>query len=383
VTPGRILVAPASFKGTLSATEAAEAMGRGIRRALPRASVSLQPVSDGGEGFIDALLPAIGGTVILSDVGGPLPSQTVRARWGLSGKADTAVIEMAAAAGLTLVPPERRDPCVTTTYGVGELIRCALDRGVSAILIGIGGSATNDGGAGMAAALGAEFLDRSGKKLHQGGESLAGLARIDVSGLDVRLSRTQVTVACDVTNPLTGPEGASYVFGPQKGADRAAVARLDAALRRYAEVLRSDLSLDVETLPRGGAAGGLGAGLVAFCRATLASGIDLVLDATGFDAALASSDLVLTGEGRIDAQTRSGKALSGILRRARAARVPVAAVAGSIEGPSGAYIGEEGFVAIAALEDGTGPAGAAMKDAAHALEEKTLHCMLTLIAGTP
>jgi glycerate kinase len=231
----------------------------------------------------------------------------------------------------------------------------------------------------MASALGVEFLDSSGATLPQGGGSLADLARIDTKGLDPRLAHTKVTVACDVTNTLTGPEGASFIFGPQKGADTAAVARLDRALGHYAEVLRADLGLDVENIPGSGAAGGLGAGLIAFCNARLASGIDVVLNATGFDSALASCDLVLTGEGRIDVQTRSGKALSGILRRARAAHVPVAAVAGSIDGEEGEYVGEEGFIALAALEDGSTTAGDAMKNAARILEERTRALVLTLI----
>ncbi|HTY59294.1 MAG TPA: glycerate kinase, partial [Bacteroidota bacterium] len=367
----RILVAPDSFKGSLSAAEAAMAMGRGVRRAIPGASVRLFPVSDGGEGFIDALLPVMGGTPLWSDVRGPLPSQRVRARWALVAKGTTAVIEMAAASGLLLVPSEERDPCVTTTFGVGELVRAALDRGVASILIGIGGSATNDGGAGMASALGVRFLDSSGAPLPLGGASLARLARIDAGGLDGRLKHTAVTVACDVANPLAGPEGASRVYGPQKGAGPDAVEMLDAALERYAGVLRDDLGQDVGDVPGSGAAGGLGAGLIAFCGARLTPGIDVVLDATGFAGALSSSDLVLTGEGRLDAQTRSGKALAGVLRRAREARVPVAAVAGVVEGAPGEYVGENGFVALESLVDGQSGPETAMRNAARLLEEKT------------
>ena len=377
---GRILVAPDSFKGTLSAAEASVAMGRGVRRALPRASVRLHPVSDGGEGFIDALIPFMGGAPHRTEVRGPLPGQRVRARWALVGKGTTAVIEMASAAGLALVPHGKRDPRVTPTFGVGELILRALKRNVGSILVGIGGSATNDGGAGMASALGVKFLNPSGAPLPPGGGALSDLARIDVGGLDPRLAHTAVTVACDVTNPLTGPHGASRIFGPQKGGDPSAVAALDMALRRYAKVLRTDLGLDVESIPGSGAAGGLGAGLIAFCNARLASGIDVVLDVTGFDDALASSDLVLTGEGRIDAQTRSGKALSGILRRARARHVPVAAVAGSVECAVEDYIGPDGFIALAALDDGSVLPGAAMKNAARLLEERTYALVLTLIA---
>jgi glycerate 2-kinase len=377
----RILVAPDSFKGSLSAADAAMAMGRGVRRALPRASVRIFPVSDGGEGFLDALVPAMGGTAIWSDVCGPLPSQRVRARWALVAKGTTAVIEMAAASGLLLVPPDERDPRVTTSFGVGELIRTALDRGVTSILVGIGGSATNDGGAGMASALGVKFLDSAGILLPGGGAALGRLARIDIDGLDARLGKTPVTVACDVTNPLTGPEGASSVFGPQKGASPEAVRILDAALRQYAEVLRETLGIDVAEVPGSGAAGGLGAGLIAFCGARLASGIDVVLDATGFNGALASSDLVQTGEGRLDSQTRSGKALAGLLRRAREAHVPVAAIAGTVEGGPGEYVGENGFIACESLVDGHANPDAAMEHAAKFLEEKTRSLLLTLAAG--
>jgi glycerate kinase len=342
--------------------------------------VRLHPVSDGGEGFIDALIPFMGGTPVRTEVRGPLQGQKVLARWALVGKGTTAVIEMASAAGLALVPPGQRDPRVTTTFGVGQLIRSALKKNVGSILIGIGGSATNDGGAGMAAALGVKFLDSSGAELGQGGGPLADLAHVDVRGLDPRLADTAVTVASDVTNLLTGPEGASRIFGPQKGGDRSAVAALEGALRHYAAVLRTDLGLDVATIPGSGAAGGLGAGLIAFCNARLTSGIDVVLDVTGFDDALGSSDLVLTGEGRIDAQTRSGKAISGILRRARARHVPVAAVVGSFEGAATEYVGGEGFVALEALDDGSVPPGAAMSDASRLLEERTHAMLLTLIA---
>jgi glycerate kinase len=374
----RILVAPDSFKGTLSAPEAALAMGKGIRRALPGASVRVFPVSDGGEGFIDALLPAMRGTIMRAEVHGPLPEQRVRSRWALVSKGETAVIETASAAGLSLVPPGRRDPCVATTFGVGELMRSALEKSVSGMLIGLGGSATNDGGAGMASALGVEFLDANGVRLAPGGASLAKLAHIDAGRIDPRIAKTKITAACDVTNPLSGPGGASRVFGPQKGGDPAAVERLEEALRRFAEILRADLGIDIETVPGSGAAGGLAGGLMAFCGARIASGIDIVLEATGFDGALSASDLVVTGEGKIDSQTRSGKALSGILRHARAARVPVAAVAGTIEGPRESFRGEDGFAALCSLDDGMSAPGESPESAPRALEERTRTLMLTL-----
>jgi glycerate kinase len=330
----RILICPDSFKDCLPAPAVAAALARGFQAACPDALVRLAPLADGGEGTTAALIAATGGQWHEAVVTGPLGAP-VTARFGLlgdaaSGDGVTAVLEMAAASGLELVPRDRRDPRVTTTRGTGELLRAALDLGVRRVLLGIGGSATNDGGAGLAQALGVRCLDAAGHDLPPGGAALARLARVVTTDLDPRLAGVEVLVACDVENPLCGPHGASAVYGPQKGASRAVVAELDAALAHWARVLARDLGRDVADLPGAGAAGGLGAGLVAFCGATLRPGIDLVLDAVGFDALLADSDLVLTGEGQIDASTLHGKTIAGVLRRARAAGVPVVAVAGAV-----------------------------------------------------
>lgn len=347
----RILVAPVSFKGSLTAAEAAAAMAEGIRRVDAGIEITTLPVSDGGEGLVALLTPALGGTLVTAAVQGPLPGQHVTACWGHVSGTSTAIIEMAEAAGIGLVSVAQRDPRITTTFGVGQLIEAALDRNVREILVGIGGSATNDGGAGMASALGAEFFDETGEVLPPGGAALARLARISTERLDMRLRSVRFTAACDVTNLLTGLEGASRVFAPQKGAGPEIVELLEAAMCRYSAVLRTGLGRDVAAIPGSGAAGGLGAGLLAFCDADLRPGIDIVMDATGFDDALSKADLVLTGEGRIDAQTRGGKAISGVLARARRAGVPVAAVVGGFEGARSEYVRQGGFVDMITLLD--------------------------------
>jgi glycerate 2-kinase len=349
--PYRVVVAPDSFKGSLDARAVAAAIGAGVRDAIPDAVVVERPVADGGEGLLDVLLPALGGEKRITSVCGPLPGQTVEAAWGYVAGERLAIIEMARAAGLTLVPPERRDPRITTTYGFGELIVAALDAGAERVLVGIGGTATNDGGAGMAEALGVRFLDQDGNRIGRGGASLCGLARIDTSGSDGRMARTSVVVASDVGNPLTGPEGASAVYGPQKGATPAMVEELDRCMERYRQVIREQAGVDVQTIRGSGAAGGAGAALAVFCKAQMRSGIDVVLDAIGFEKCLEGADLVITGEGRLDAQTKSGKALDGILRRARASGVPVAAVVGSMEGDRRSYVRTDAFCDVIGLVD--------------------------------
>jgi glycerate kinase len=275
--PRLVVVAPDSFKGSLSAVEAAAAMERGVRAAWPDARVVKIPIADGGEGTVEAMVSATGGRYETRTVRGPL-GRPVEARWGVLGDGRTAVVEMAAASGLTLVPEGRRDPRVATTHGTGQLIRAALDAGFRHIVVGIGGSATNDGGSGMARALGVRFLDGRGHPLPEGGAALLRVDSIDLSGIDPRLAGTELLVACDVDNPLTGPQGASAVYGPQKGATPAVVLELDAALERYAEVARKATGRDVARLPGAGAAGGLGAGLLFFTPARLVPGVDLVLD---------------------------------------------------------------------------------------------------------
>ena len=325
----RVVIAPDSYKGSLTAAEVAEAMAAGVRRVWPEAQLTLVPMADGGEGTVQALVDATGGRLITATVRGPL-GDPVEATFGMMGDGETAVIEMAQASGLPLVPRERRNPLITTTYGTGELIRRALDEGAARLIIGIGGSATNDGGAGMAQALGVRLLDAAGQDLGPGGAELARLDRIDTSGLDPRLSAVEITVACDVDNPLTGPRGASAVFGPQKGATPEMVAQLDAALRRWAEVIRRDLGRDVENVPGAGAAGGLGAGLMALLNARLRRGVEIVVEATGLERHLTDADLCLTGEGNTDFQTAHGKTPMGVAQAARRHGVPVICISGGL-----------------------------------------------------
>jgi glycerate kinase len=346
----RILVAPDSYKGSLSAVAVAEAMAEGIRAVLPDAEVVLTPIADGGEGTVEAMVRATGGRILHTRVGGPL-GEPERAAWGVLGDGVTAVIEMAAASGLTLVPEERRDPRRACTFGTGQLVRAALDQGYRKLVIGIGGSATNDGGAGMARALGARLLDAAGAELAPGGAALAGLARIDLAGLDPRLEQTEIQVACDVDNPLCGPRGASAVYGPQKGATPAMVAELDRALGVYAQVAARATGRDVAQAPGAGAAGGLGAGLLFFTPARLRPGITMVLEACGFEARVAEADLVFTGEGRTDAQTAMGKAPVGVAEAARRHGVPVVCLSGGLGAGSEAVL-EHGISALLAVVPG-------------------------------
>ncbi len=325
----RFVVAPDSYKGSVPATEVALAMARGIRQVFSTAEVITVPIADGGEGTVDALVAATGGQFRCNTVAGPL-GDPVLAKWGILGDGQTAVIEMATASGLPLLPAERRDPRQTSTYGTGELIRAALDAGLRRIIIGIGGSATNDGGAGMARALGALFLAADGTQLPDGGAALAELASIDLAGLDPRLQQTEITVACDVDNPLCGPRGASAVFGPQKGATPQVVAELDAALANFALCAQQASGRDVAGLPGAGAAGGLGAGLMFFTPAQLRPGVDIVLDAVGFAALVKDADFVITGEGRTDFQTAFGKAPVGVAKIAKTCGVPVFCLSGGL-----------------------------------------------------
>jgi len=291
------------------------------------------PMADGGEGTVEALTYGSHGQIIDTEVTGPL-GEKVTAKWGILGDRISAVVEMAAASGITLVPPGKLNPLVATTYGTGELIRAALHAGCRRLIIGIGGSATNDGGAGMVQALGARLLDERGKELPWGGAALARLSRIDISGLDRRLAECEVITACDVTNPLCGEQGASRVYGPQKGATEEMCQQLDEALTNYAEVIKRDLGINVMDIPGAGAAGGLGAGLIAFLGAKLISGIEIVSEVVGLTGYLKEASLVFTGEGRIDTQTLFGKAVAGVAAKAKAFNVPVVALAGEVDGDS-------------------------------------------------
>lgn len=325
----KIVIAPDSFKESLSALEVANNIRAGFLEIFPDADYVVLPVADGGEGTVEAMVAATSGSVVSLAVSGPL-GKPVDAFLGLTGDGRTAIIEMAAASGLMLVPPEARDPLITTTFGVGELIRAALDRGARHFIVGIGGSATNDGGAGMLQALGVRLLDADGKPIGPGGGELGRLASIDVSGLDPRLADCRVEVACDVDNPLIGPRGASAVFGPQKGATPDKVALLDANLGHYAAVIKAVLGADVAHLPGAGAAGGLGAGFKAFLGADLKPGSEIVTTAVGLDAVVADADLVITGEGRIDGQTIYGKTPIGVATVAKRHGKPVIGIAGSL-----------------------------------------------------
>ena len=325
----KIVIAPDSYKESLSALEVATAIELGFREIWPEADYVKIPVADGGEGTVEAMVAATQGHLVHVDVTGPL-GNTIQAFYGLSGDERTAFIEMAAASGLEQVPANLRDPLKTTSWGTGQLIRHALDAGVEHIIIGIGGSATNDGGAGMVQALGARLLDAQDEDIAHGAMGLESLTRIDISQLDPRLAGCRIEVACDVTNPLTGKEGASVVFGPQKGATAEMIPRLDRALTHYAQLIARDLDVNVLELAGGGAAGGMGAALYAFCGAQLRRGIEIVTDALRLDACVTDADLVVTGEGRIDSQTIHGKVPVGVAKIAKRYNKPVIGIAGSL-----------------------------------------------------
>lgn len=347
----KIVIAPDSFKGSLSSVEVVTFAEAAIRAAVEGAEIVRLPIADGGEGTVDAFRLSVGGEVDTKTVTDPL-GRKVQASYCVLPDG-TAVVEMAQASGLILLNEEELDPLRATTYGTGELIRHALDRGCRQFIIGIGGSATNDGGAGMAQALGVRFLDREGKELPPGGGALARLDRIDCDGLDRRLSESRFLVASDVSNVLCGPEGATAVYGPQKGATPQLVGKLDGALANYARVIREQLGIDVADRPAAGAAGGLGAGLMVFCRAQVRSGIDIVLDAARFEEALEGADLVITGEGRVDGQSLRGKVPFGVATRVkRFGPIPVVVLAGCVgEGAEQLY--GCGVDAIVPISDGS------------------------------
>ena len=327
----KIVLAPDSFKGNLTSLQVATAFEKGIKRVIPNANCIKVPMADGGEGTVQSLIDAAGGKFIRKKVTGPA-GKPVTARYGMLANKETAVIEMAEASGLPLVKGKDKNPLKTTTYGTGELILDAINRGAKKIIIGIGGSATVDGGAGMAQALGVKFHDKQGREIREPGAGgmLARIARIDIGGLDPRIRKTQIIVASDVTNPLSGKTGAAYVFGPQKGATPAMVRKLDTNLRQFGNLIKRDLRKDVRKLRGAGAAGGLGAGLVAFTRAKLKSGIDIVVETTGLHEYIKGADLVITGEGRVDFQTAFGKTPAGVAKAARKLKVPTVVIGGGI-----------------------------------------------------
>ncbi|KAB3531569.1 glycerate kinase [Alkaliphilus serpentinus] len=325
----KIVVAPDSFKGSLSAVEVAARIEEGIKRAGNDILVKKIPVADGGEGTVEALVIATEGRMISNKVSGPLMEE-IDSYFGILGDDKTAVIEMAAAAGLSLVKENLRNPMETTTYGVGELIRAALDWGCKRMIIGIGGSSTNDGGMGMAQALGAEFYDDSGSLLKYGGKQLSKIHTINVSKLDERLKEVEIIVACDVNNPLYGPEGAAHIYGPQKGATPHMVEALDKGLRTYADKIKELLKVEIAEIPGSGAAGGLGGGLIAFTNANLSPGIDIVTKFCRFEEEIIDADLLITGEGKTDKQTAYGKVPVGLATIASKHNVPVVCLSGGL-----------------------------------------------------
>lgn len=324
----KFVLAPDSFKESMSAKEVCQAMEAGILNVFPDAQITHVPMADGGEGTTDSLVDATNGRKEFVEVNGPLPNQKVTAYYGILGDQQTAIIEMAQASGIMLVEPSQRNPLITTTFGTGQLIKAALDQGVNKILIGIGGSATVDGGMGMAQALGAKFYDENGALLDGNGGNLTSISRIDVSELDPRLEKTEVIIASDVQNILPGPEGSAAVFGPQKGATPADVTTLDNGLQHFADLISRDLGQDVANIPGSGAAGGLGAGLLAFTKAKLQPGVEVVANAVDLASKVADADFVFTGEGGMDFQTKFGKTPFGVAQVAKAAGKPVFAEAG-------------------------------------------------------
>jgi len=375
----RVLVSPQEFKGSLTAKEAAEAIAEGLRRALPDAELDIVPMADGGPGIVQAILSARAGQEATCQAQDPL-GRPVTAVWGLLEEGPTAVIEMAAASGLVLLKSEERDPRRTSTYGTGQIIQAALDADCRRLIIGVGGSATNDGGAGMAQALGARLLDEKGRDLPPGGTALRHLDRIDVSGLDPRIADSHVLVACDVTNPLCGPLGASMVYGPQKGATPEMIEELDAALAHYAQVIRRDLGVDIISLPGAGAAGGIAGGLVAFLNAEIRPGAELVAQIVGLRERLRRADIVFTGEGRLDAQTPFGKTVATVARLAKEQGRPVVALAGSIDEGYPA-LRREGIDAALAITPGPLSLAEAQADAARLLADAAEQAARLLLTG--
>ncbi|QIW16365.1 glycerate kinase [Pasteurellaceae bacterium RH1A] len=326
----KIVIAPDSFKESLTALEVASALEEGIKKVLPEAECIKVPMADGGEGTVQSLVDATGGRLIEVEVTAPLGNKTL-ASFGLSGDGQTAIIEMAAASGLHLVPMAERNPLKTTSFGTGQLIQAALDLGVKKCLLGIGGSATNDGGVGMLQALGARFLDAQGQDIGPGGQALSQIQSLDLSGLDARLAQVEFEVACDVDNPLCGPQGASAVFGPQKGASEEMVEQLDQALYHFSQVVEAQLGLAIREVAGSGAAGGMGGGLLLLPQVQLKPGVEIVIQAVKLMEIVAKADLVITGEGRMDSQTASGKTPVGVAQAAKLFGKPVVAVVGCLK----------------------------------------------------
>jgi len=367
-----VLVAPDSFKECLSAKEVAKHISKGILSVSPDAEVCQIPISDGGEGLLDALMQGIGGVLNPAMVKDPL-LRNIQANFGIL-KDGTAVIEMAKASGLELLSDVEKNPMITSTFGTGELIKSALNKGCKEILIGIGGSATNDAGAGMLRALGCKFLDANGNELKDGGGYLGDLEKIDHKNLDKRLKRCKIKVACDVDNPLTGVNGASYIYGAQKGATPEQINQLDNNLKNFAQIVKQQLNVDVEKLSGGGAAGGIGAGLSVFLNAELISGIDLILDALKIEEHIKKADVVFTGEGKVDLQTLNGKTISGIAKIAKKYNVPVIVLAGNVSEDINALNDLDVSIIHQITDSGTN-LDEAIKNAGENLERDAAYCL--------
>ncbi len=377
----KITLAPDSFKDSLSASEVCDCMEKGILEAAPDCQIAKVPLADGGEGTVDALVTATQGKRYHTNVSGPL-GESVRAQWGILGNKNTAVIEMAQASGLPLVPVPKRNPRFTTTYGTGELILQAIDRGCREIIMGIGGSATTDCGCGMAQALGVKFYDQNDQLIdeHLTGETLIRVSRIDVSVLDPRIWDCHFTVACDVSNPLLGANGAVAVYGPQKGAQPNDIIVLEQHLSHIIDLVEKNTNKNVRNVPGAGAAGGLGAGLLAFTLAELQSGIDIVLHAVNFEQVIAETDLLITGEGKLDDQTAQGKTISGVLARARHQKIPVIALAGTVMDSANSLY-EQGMTAMFSICRSPTSLEEALKNAPHLIEKTAEHVTRTWLAS--
>ncbi|WP_375749179.1 glycerate kinase [Vibrio sp. HN007] len=362
----KIVIAPDSYKESLTALEVAESIEKGFRKCLPEAEYIKVPMADGGEGTVQSLVDATGGSFVELKVTGP-QGKSVNGFFGLTGDKKTAIIEVAAAAGLHLIPVEERNPTITTSYGVGELIKSALDNGAEKLILGLGGSGTNDAGAGMLSALGAKLLDVDDQEIAFGGAALKYLNRIELTDIDARLSQVEIVVACDVDNPLCGPKGASHIFGPQKGATSEMVLELDDALSHFADVLESQVNKTIKEFPGAGAAGGIGAALVGALNAELRSGIEIVMEAAGLKEQMIRADLVITGEGRIDSQSIHGKTPVGVAKLAKELGLPVIGIAGSVS-QDVAVVHEHGIDAVFSVVNGACTLEEAFRDAAANVE---------------
>lgn len=376
----KILIAPQAFKGSISAVDAAAAMREGVLRVLPDAEVSAVAVADGGDGTLETLVEGSGGEIHHIEVTGPLGERRT-AEWGAMGDGATAVIEMARTSGLALVPDEKRNPLVTTTFGLGEAIIHAIDAGYRRFIIGIGGSATNDAGAGMAQALGVRLLDSGGRDLEFGGAALSKLNNIDMSGLNDTVHSCEFLVACDVNNPLTGPTGASAIYGPQKGATPEMIESLDAALLHFAEVVRRDIGVEINDVPGSGAAGGLGGGMIAFANGELRAGVDIVLDTVRLDDYLTGCNLVITGEGSMDHSTIYNKAPVGVAERAKRLGIPVVGISGSL-GAGFQDVHEHGIDALASITPGPMTLDEASERAEELISNATEQVLRFMTAGS-